>query len=292
MKVGSLRTLLVYVTPPAPGQVEAAGAPDGLQPDRVRSVPSVAEAVQSLHEEDFDLVLVYLATREGLADLRGLRKHVRLQPIIVITDNPAPDLATLALQAGAQDCLVKTETDNERFARAVRFSIERQRFQASLDEHRARRAGERELGGLDVLSGSPPAPVSGRSLGQVSFSDIVTGAFTELVDQYADAIELAIEARAMRVEGNLSETLNAYADRLGLLGAGPRDVIDVHKTALRRKLEGVSVAKARAYIEESRLLLLQVMGYLALFYRNLSWGRKRIGMHNQVSAETHTNSQK
>ena len=37
------------------------------------------------------------------------------------------------------------------------------------------------------------------------------------------------------------------------------------------------MGRARAAIEEARMLLLQLMGYLASFYRNLSWGAAASG---------------
>ncbi len=64
----------------------------------------------------------------------------------------------------------------------------------------------------------------------------------------------------------------ASADRLGMLNAGPRDVIELHKAAIARKADGRATRRTIRLIEEGRLLILQLMGQLVSFYRALSWG--------------------
>jgi hypothetical protein len=62
--------------------------------------------------------------------------------------------------------------------------------------------------------------------------------------------------------------LNTFGDSLGSLKAVPRDVIDIHTACLRKLLGEVNSQKGNAIFEESRVLVLELMGYLALFYRN------------------------
>ena len=52
---------------------------------------------------------------------------------------------------------------------------------------------------------------------------------------------------------------------------GPRDVIDLHTVALRSKF-GRGERVVHAYFEESRVLLLELMGYLASYYRTYAVG--------------------
>ena len=99
--------------------------------------------------------------------------------------------------------------------------------------------------------------------------------YSQLVEQYAALLALALEQRSVKVDSRLGEELNTLADRLGLLGAEPRDIVDPHRSALTGCLEGQSIRRARAYVEVGRLLLLQIMGILASFYRHLSCGTAR-----------------
>ncbi len=57
------------------------------------------------------------------------------------------------------------------------------------------------------------------------------------------------------------------ADQLGRRRASPRDVMDLHLDALWHTSTAASPARAQAYAEEGRLLVLELMGYLAAYYR-------------------------
>ena len=41
----------------------------------------------------------------------------------------------------------------------------------------------------------------------------------------------------------------------------------MHSAALKQKVRGAPPAKAQAYVEEGRLMLLELMGHLASYYR-------------------------
>ncbi len=66
-----------------------------------------------------------------------------------------------------------------------------------------------------------------------------------------------------------SGALRAVADELGAVGAGPREVVALHGKSLRIKVDGLKQELKWAYIEEGRLMVLELMGYLADFYRRM-----------------------
>jgi len=78
----------------------------------------------------------------------------------------------------------------------------------------------------------------------------------------------ALEQRAYKVDHDISGSLRSVAERMGFLKARPRDVVKLHSTALQRKTSDVPSGKARAYLEEGRIMVLELMGYLSSFYRN------------------------
>jgi CheY-like chemotaxis protein len=92
--------------------------------------------------------------------------------------------------------------------------------------------------------------------------------FDELVQHYGELLDLALEQRVYKVNYQLSENLRALGDQLGFIKAGPRDVVQIHHAALLKKAANVTVSKSRAYIEEGRLLILELMGNLVSYYRN------------------------
>lgn len=83
--------------------------------------------LERLNRGGFDLVLLDL----GLPDSRGLDTFVKMHtqtpgvPIVVLTGLDDETLAIKAVQAGAQDYLIKGKIDNHLLVRAVRYAVER-----------------------------------------------------------------------------------------------------------------------------------------------------------------------
>lgn len=127
---------------------------------------------------------------------------------------------------------------------------------------------ERELRSMERLSGPPQTAVTAQTFGLVPLREGMPEAFNELVKRCGDLMDLALEQRAYRVEHNISEGIRSIAEELGFMKAGPRDVVEIHSTALKGKSKGATPQKAQAYVEEGRLMVLELMGYLLSFYRN------------------------
>jgi hypothetical protein len=134
----------------------------------------------------------------------------------------------------------------------------------------------RELHSLKQLSNPPQTTVTAQMFGMMPLRENVPDIFGELIQRYGDLMEQALEQRAYKVQYNISDDLQAMAEQTGFLKAGPRDVVEIHSTALQRKTRNVTSAKTQAYVEEGRLMLLELMGYLVAFYRNYSLGGMRI----------------
>lgn len=92
-----------------------------------------------------------------------------------------------------------------------------------------------------------------------------------ICQQYIALLDRALENRAFGHDDNLNEAAEGFADMLGARGAHPRDVIRLHRRSIDRlRHQQVLASKLQAYLEEGRLLLVQVMGYLANYYRALA----------------------
>ena len=111
----------------------------GFKIDHVRSM---ADALSALEEREFDAVLLDL----GLPDSQGIDTFYTLRdykpgvPILILTGLKHEDTALEAMQAGAQDYLVKDYIDERALPRAVRYAVERshtaQELQASERKYR------------------------------------------------------------------------------------------------------------------------------------------------------------
>lgn len=99
------------------------------------------------------------------------------------------------------------------------------------------------------------------------FREAAPQLFRDWVREYEEILEQALEQRAYRVENNLSRRLRELAERMGFIGAGPRDVVDLHTRAIQTKTKAVPTGRAYTYIEEGRLLLVELMGDLVTYYR-------------------------
>lgn len=190
-------------------------------------------------------------------------------PVIALGDAVDEPVSLAALQSGAHDLIDCADIDDAHLARSIWFAIERNRFQRQHSEELELAARKRELDDLHAMGGPPPLPVTHRSLGAAPLIERMPEEFDRLVIVYGEVLETLTGRNA----ADRDEALHRIADSLGSLGAGPRDAINLHKAVINARLESRSARETKAYVEEGRLLLLQLMGYLVSFYRSLSWGR-------------------
>ena len=246
---------------------------EGTDQRFVSSTPE--EAPRYLAQQDFDLIVVNLERdrRAGLDAIAALSKHAVGKPLIALLKDWDEETAVAALRLGAQDCLIKSELSRSRLGRAARYAIERHRFQIDEDQRRGQSEQARELNELGFLANPPPLAISARSLGMVAIAERAGDDFRRLTQAYHALIERVVHDRGDD-RGAIAEDLTRIAAELGGMGAGPRDVIDLHKAAIAANVGVGSVSHARARVEEGRLILLQLMGYLVSFYRALSWGEQ------------------
>ena len=119
-----------------------AGARDRVD---ITHVDSLVGARARLAERHVDVVLLDLSLPDamGLEGVERLRLAAPEVPIVVLTGIHDEALGARALQAGAQDYLVKGESDERLLLRAMRYAIERQQVHAErarmlAQEHAAR----------------------------------------------------------------------------------------------------------------------------------------------------------
>ena len=105
------------------------------QPLKIQWVERLADAEPLLSRGEFDAVLTDLRlpdsdTPDTLSRITALAPDV---PIVVLTSLDALDLATQAVQQGAQDYLVKAQISGDLLHRSIRYAIERKRHAVELE---------------------------------------------------------------------------------------------------------------------------------------------------------------
>jgi two-component system cell cycle response regulator len=100
----------------------------------LQHVDRISAALKRLSEQKFDVVLLDLSLPDGsgIGTVERICAANPHMPVIVLTGLEDDALALAAVQAGAQDYLVKGQVDGDGIARAIRYAIERKRLEESM----------------------------------------------------------------------------------------------------------------------------------------------------------------
>ena len=98
---------------------------------------TLAEGMATAQRVSPDAILLDLSLPDsnGLDTVRAMRAAVPDAPIVVLTGNDEHSLALQALEAGAQDFLVKGQFDQDMLGRALRYALVRGKLEQSLRRH-------------------------------------------------------------------------------------------------------------------------------------------------------------
>jgi len=120
---------------------------------QVEHVSRLASAMEVLGNGEAQAVLLDLGLpdSQGMATFEQARARANHLPIIVLTGLEDEELGVRAVQAGAQDYLVKGQVSSQLLARSIRYAVEREvarskieRLNAELEERVAERTRELE----------------------------------------------------------------------------------------------------------------------------------------------------
>ena len=103
---------------------------------RLERADRVSTGLAHLLEAGADVVLLELSLLDGsgLETLVRVRQHAPDVPIVVLTSMDDEALALQAIQAGAQDYLIKDRVNRDLLVRAIRYARERHRAQRALSD--------------------------------------------------------------------------------------------------------------------------------------------------------------
>ena len=116
------------------------GAADGTQKEAIVWSTTLSAGIDMLAKQSFDLVLLDLSLPDsaGLATLRTMRAAAPELAIIILTGYDDQALASNAIEAGAQDYLVKGQMDGDSLRRAVRHALVRRKLEQKVALNEAR----------------------------------------------------------------------------------------------------------------------------------------------------------
>jgi signal transduction histidine kinase len=102
----------------------------------VKNVARLTEALESVGSDRFDIILLDLGLpdSDGLATLRTMRRQTAELSIVVLTGLHNERTGLDAIREGAQDYLVKGQTDENLLVRSIKYAVERKKMESALKE--------------------------------------------------------------------------------------------------------------------------------------------------------------
>ncbi len=101
---------------------------------QVAHASQLSEALAQLDQKEFDIILLDLSLpdSDGFDTFSEVHARAPRLPIVVLTARNDESLAMRAVQAGAQDYLLKGSIEGQTLVRSLRYAVERQRTVARL----------------------------------------------------------------------------------------------------------------------------------------------------------------
>lgn len=248
-------------------------------------VDTLQKGLDALTKQNFNVILLdlMLPDSRGLDTLEKIIQNCPNTPVVVQTGAEEETIVVQALQLGAYGFVPKRILDSNLLVYGIRLAIERHIQVVQGEAVKQQTQQDKEFEWLDQLAETAKTNITARLYGTSSLRESVPEIFQEHVEMYAKAMDLALETQVFKVEHRISEKLRNQAEKLGVLKASPRDVIDIHTTALRVKTQSVNMPKAQAYVTEGRLMVLEMMGYLTAYYRKFYIGLNNMTIYKYSS---------
>ncbi len=128
---------------------------EGVNADICRA-ERLADGIRQAMKGEFDIIIsdLGLPDSQGLTTVKKLASVVRHIPILVMTGLDDQRLGFEAVNAGAQDYLVKGQVSGEMLVRSIRYAIERKRIEN--EKHEVIVELQEALAKVKLLSGFLP----------------------------------------------------------------------------------------------------------------------------------------
>jgi two-component system cell cycle sensor histidine kinase/response regulator CckA len=132
MKEQPIKVLLVEDNPGDARLVQETLAEVDTPEFELTHVERLSQARQRLSEERFDVVLLdlVLPDKPRMGSLIEIHDQASRVPIVVLTGLDDETMASWTLEEGAQDYLIKGQTDKDSLVRCIRHAIQRHRTQS------------------------------------------------------------------------------------------------------------------------------------------------------------------
>lgn len=131
---------------------------------------------------------------------------------------------------------------------------------------------QHEIAGLTQFAFRNTTSVTAGTYGQKPLAAANPDAFEKSVETFLQILDNQIEEMTYRTGPDEIGNIRMLGEELGLLKAKPKDIIDIYTAVLSQIAKEKDPARTKVYKDEGRLLVLELMGHLASFYRKYYTG--------------------
>jgi DNA-binding NarL/FixJ family response regulator len=264
----------------------------GLEP---RTRESLLRSLEQIHEFEFrfslaeiedldeDLLLTHedgIILDEAALDDESLAEFVsRVQArmpghcVLVIGSGMDSARRYQALEAGAKEVVDRDNLDHTSLLFVVRYVLQREKLLRELAASRERESQERELRKyFEQALSDRSSMVTARSFGLIPLKDSFPEYFRECLEEFGAIVEISMESKLFKAGYQAAERMTELAHKLVAVQAGPRDIVEMFTVFMDDKRSTITKQRFNAFMNEGKMVLLQLMGEVAGIYRNMSLG--------------------
>jgi CheY-like chemotaxis protein len=216
--------------------------------------PDVVSAVERLRHEQVDVVLFFPPENSDPTDVGRLRRAAPIAIVVVAAELASADQILQFTRRGADD--------------AIRIPVDPFELEHAVLLARERRSGLEEGMLLKRFASAAITASTANLFGTRPLRVNNPDRFDELVREYADILDMALDESLYKDAHQVPERLRALAHHLAEERVGPRDVVEMHTAAVGLKLRSGEIGRVQGYVEEGKLLLLELMGDIMAVYRS------------------------
>jgi len=242
---------------------------------RIENAARLDEALKRAAAGPVDAILLDLGLPDnsGLDTLREVRARCPAVPVVVMTGLNDEETGVEAVQQGAQDYLVKGQTDAVLLARSLRYAIERKRAEGALRHEQAYNKAvlASMADGLFVIAGNGAIrSCNGRALSMLGYDekDLLSHSVGKIFAPSSEQPDAELErirrglrggelrdldARLLRRDGSLLAASLSCAPLPEQGTAGPEVVLVARDITDRRQLQEEQQQYAERLAEEAKL---------------------------------------
>lgn len=230
---------------------------------RLSSAADLEAALRELAEGHADVAVLALPFpgERGVLPLPELCAAAPQVPVVVLAERDAEPLALKAVQLGAADYLLAGQLYGTLVARCLRHAVESARVRAQVKS----REEWLPLQSAERTTAVQAAPLSAA----------MPDRFDELAREYRRILDHGVLQLGRRGASHDERGIQDLARRAGELRASPRDVVEIHSRVMGECQGELGPLRMKLYVAEGRVRLLELMGHLTSFYRNLSLAGQR-----------------